>query len=122
MRVYYNLHKHVWSLQEWIPRKGWRVRHHVRSLILRDVQFKVSEAGRQRVIREKLKHVHAWAIGELVSLDTYQYNRDASRRISYNPYMNAHFMMDGLPIAAADMVVFNAEKQLFYLTSAKTVV
>ena len=122
VRVYYNLHKHVWSLQEYIPRKGWRVRHHVINLVLKDVQFKVSEAGRQRVIREQRKHVHAWAIGTLVTLDTYNWSVDESNRISYNPYRNANFMMNSTPVACAEEVIFTSSKQLFSSGAVRPVV
>lgn len=119
VRVYYNIHKHVWSVQEHIPGRGWRVRHHALALVLEGVTFKVSEAGRQRVIREKRKNVHAYAIGQLVTLDTFEYDQE---RISYNPYKGASFTLGGTPIESADCVVFTAQNQLFSLTPAKAVV
>lgn len=90
VRVYYNLNKSVWSVQHYIPGKGWRVREHLKSLVLEDVTFKISEAGRQRVIRESRKNVHAYAIGELVEREGEGYSGHLPCA-SYNPYKAAHF-------------------------------
>jgi len=38
-------------------------------IILRNVKLKVSEAGRQRVLRDKRKNVHAGVVGEIISED-----------------------------------------------------
>lgn len=68
VRVYRNLHKKCWSVQA-KGDKGWRVVLHLRSLVLMDVEFKVSRAGRERVLREKKKNVHAFAVGTLQSVN-----------------------------------------------------
>lgn len=91
VRVYYNLHGNVWSVQHYIPGKGWRVREHLSSLILENVEFKVSEAGRQRVIREGRKNVHAYAIGWLSEREPYGYTGHLPCA-SYNPHKAAHFI------------------------------
>lgn len=58
-RVYYNLHKRKLSIQEKrvndSGKKVWKVVRHADSIFLEDVKFKVSEVGRQRVIKEKKK-------------------------------------------------------------------
>lgn len=90
VRVYYNLNKNVWSVQHYIAGKGWRVREHLSSLILENVTFQVSEAGRQRVIREKRKNVHAYAIGTLVERNGEGYSGHLPCA-SYNPYKGNHF-------------------------------
>lgn len=63
VEVYFNLHKRVFSVRDVKTR---RVIAHTRNLILKDVTFKVSEAGRQRVLREKRKNVHAVVRGEII--------------------------------------------------------
>lgn len=63
--VYFNLHKGLWSIRaEEGPHKG-KVVAHASQLSLSDCTFKVSEAGRQRVLREKRKNVHAGVHGQL---------------------------------------------------------
>jgi hypothetical protein len=52
--IYWNLHKLCWSVRDQQTR---RVFDHVTSVVLRDCKFKVSEAGRQRVLREKQKKI-----------------------------------------------------------------
>ena len=62
MRVYRNLHKKCWSVQQ--KQKGrWKVVAHAESITLLDCVFRVSEAGRQRVLRESRKNVHAYIQG-----------------------------------------------------------
>jgi hypothetical protein len=113
VRVYYNLNKSVWSVQHYIPKKGWRVREHLKSLILEDVEFKISEAGRQRVIFEGRKNVHAYAIGELVERDGSGYTGNLPRA-SYNPYKAPHFVntATGKRVDRTMRAVFTADRQV----------
>jgi hypothetical protein len=85
LRVYYNLHKHCLSVQGKVN-GTWKVIAHVDEISLSDVKFKVSEAGRQRVIREKRKNVHAIVEGFLN-----EKTLDCSHVVSYNPYKAGHF-------------------------------
>lgn len=66
---------------------------HRQSLTLKDVQFKVSEAGRQRVIREKKKNVHAGVVGqwddELCSDTIF----NTGTPVTYNPYKYTGFVI-----------------------------
>jgi hypothetical protein len=97
MQVYFNLHKKSWSVRD--PRTG-RVTNkgQVQCLVvLTGVTFKVSEAGRQRVIAEKRKNVHAFAVGDLVALPENNNNLEtllavATVPVSYNPYKAGHFV------------------------------
>lgn len=81
--VYWNLHRGQWSVKALEgPNKG-RVIAHVPSIELFGCEFKVSEAGRQRVIREQRKNVHAGVVGYVSP------NQDDERQpdsIRYNPY------------------------------------
>lgn len=74
------------------------------------VTFKISEIGRQRVIKEHQKNVHAYVV-----VDKYSTKKsptvpmkhiDTLDKISYNPYTDAHFMCDGKEISRAEEVVF----------------
>jgi len=65
--VYRNLHQQVWSIKALEGQHKGRVIAHAPFVQLSGkIQFKVSESGRQRVIREKRKNVHAGIIGELL--------------------------------------------------------
>lgn len=108
VKVYYNLHKHCWSVVDY---KTKRVIDHLSELILTDCTFKVSEAGRQRVLREKRKNVHAFVIGEL-STDTTVVKVNSSDIIYYNPYKQATFTYQGEPIHEAKCVLFCKNKTL----------
>ena len=67
--VYFNLHKKCYSiLSKSGSTKGKVVAHAERVAVL-DPVFKVSEKGRQKVIKEKCKNVHAGVVGELNMFD-----------------------------------------------------
>jgi len=88
VRVYRNLHKKCLSVLHRTC-TGWRLWKHAPSIQLRNVAFKVSIAGRNRVLQSNHKNVHAFVQGELCN-DAHD---DASFpiRIKYNPYTAAHF-------------------------------
>lgn len=77
---------------------------------LTDVKFKVSEAGRQRVLREKRKNVHAGVQGlpSPIGLDVFW---DDYVRVTYNPYKYESFVrMDtGEPVFTAQAVMIDAQ-------------
>jgi len=120
MRVaaYWNLHRHCWSLKALEgPDKG-RVKYHASAFQLTDCQFRVSEAGRQRVLREKRKNVHAYVVGRLAGWvdldgDQGQWGTDCPGEaegvpVTYNPYRAPTFESADLlrtPMQAAPRVV-----------------
>ena len=86
-RLYRNLHRNAFSLQSYIKEKrGYRVLLRSKILILMDVKFKIYETGRQKVIKEKRKNVHAYV--EPVWFEEVKKDIDVSRfrEIYYNPY------------------------------------
>lgn len=91
--VYRNLHRKCWSV-----RHLGIVRSHCDVVTLSDVTFRVSEAGRQRVLRERRKNVHAVVRGTLVSYGNVV-GEDALE-VSYNPYKGDTFyhVLTGEPI------------------------
>jgi hypothetical protein len=88
--VYFNLHKKVWSVKALEGEARGRVILHARELCLEDCAFKVSEAGRQRVLRERCKNVHAGVVGTL--RDTLPAPVSCVRRITYDPYRFSSFV------------------------------
>jgi len=72
--VYRNLHrKGVWYSLRALegPFKG-RVVGHAEGIDLYDVEFVVSEAGRQRVLKTRRKNVHAGITGNIWSINNFQ--------------------------------------------------
>jgi len=114
MRVetYYNLHKKCLSYRP----SGGRVRH-AHTLLLNDVKFAVQPAGRDKVIREKKKNVHAFVRGEVAfvrhdiseddgDLSPANMDRQSYRRVTYNPYTTDSFIFcdNGAPVSEARQV------------------
>lgn len=74
-----------------------RVLMHSPSVCLRNVTFKVFEKGRQRVLSQRRKNVHAGVQGELI-LDPSQMRPSDNvprRKVTYNPYQNFSFVDEG---------------------------
>lgn len=65
--VYFNLHKKVFSVRAMEGENKGRVIAHTTTVELRDAVFKVSQAGRERVLKEKRKNVHAGVQGQWVA-------------------------------------------------------
>jgi len=100
VRVYRNLHNGKLSVQ--VKQDGkWKVHAHVDDIVLDDPKFKVSQAGRERVIREKAKNVHAFILGNVAASGDFNLNN--SRQVTYNPYKMENFSTkdDGQSIFSA---------------------
>lgn len=111
VQVYYNLHKRMWSVRE---KSSGHVACHAEYVQLSDVRFVVSTKGRERVLREQRKNVHAWVEGEFVEALTAQLaelrGRPEGRAVTYNPYRHATFVYrsDLAPIHTADGAILVA--------------
>ena len=84
--VYFNLHKLLFSVKQ-----GNKVIYKTRNIILKDVEYVVWQSGRQRVLDERKKNVHAFVKGYVV--DSLEMPPEVSQRLSnsiipvtYNPY------------------------------------
>ena len=99
--IYRNLHKKCWSVKSMETKL---VIAHVNSIALEDVTFKVSEAGRQRVLLEKRKNVHAGVVGYICDLPS---ENLLPIKIQYNPYKAGDFISEGSPIKVAKQVLFD---------------
>jgi hypothetical protein len=103
--VYRNLHRKCWSV-----RHRGIVRSHCDTVTLGKVTFRVSEAGRQRVLRERCKNVHAVVRGTVVSL-----GGDVGEgllEVTYNPYKGGTFcyVLTGMPVHAAEVAYMHKGK------------
>jgi ribosome maturation protein Sdo1 len=93
-RIYRNLHKGNFSIQGYVKhKKGYRVVDRVCSAILKNVTFRVYESGRQKVLEEQRKNVHAYVTP--ISYDVKvikNYDVSKLREIYYNPYKHETFV------------------------------
>lgn len=100
--VYRNLHKKCYSVKSL---KTGRVIAHVDSIDLVNVSFRVSQAGRNRVLKEKRKNVHAGVVG--VVSDSCSQN--VLTDVTYNPYKYNSFVLKNneVPVFSADKAHIN---------------
>lgn len=103
--VYFNLRKQCWSVKALQGPNRGKVIAHCTELTMIDCTFKVSEAGRQRVLRNKVKNVHAGVVGMVASYvtDTTWGRLD---QVTYNPYRYSTFVTkrDEQPVYSARAV------------------
>jgi hypothetical protein len=103
VRIYYHFRKKLFSVQEKVN-GSWKVVEYTKDIYLRNATFKVSEAGRQRVLKEKRKNVHAFILGERWPFipKSFVYRDE----VSYNPYTGPNFMVksEGKPLDYAKYV------------------
>ena len=103
--VYRNLHRKCWSV-----RHRGRVQNHCDTVTLGNVTFRVSEAGRQRVLRERRKNVHAVVRGTLVAFDGVV--EDGTLEVTYDPYKGGTFRyaLTDAPVYTASVVCLHNGK------------
>lgn len=132
--VYFNLHRKCWSIKALEGERKGRVIGHAHYIDLADVTWKVSEAGRQRVLREKKKNVHAGAVGVLekwsewdgathgVAFGDTTFDRlsltnpdTAPDTITYNPYKGPTFYekYSLVPMKRSAAAYFTASRNIF---------
>ncbi|NOU99522.1 hypothetical protein [Paenibacillus planticolens] len=111
--IYYNLHKRCLSVKD--HRTG-KIVAHEHSLLLENVLFKVSQKGRQRVLREKRKNVHAFIIGDKISTIPTELDLEHYNKAKYNPYLCESFIdIDSGKEVLRAKRVFCIGKSIFYL-------
>lgn len=110
VKVYKNLHKNCYSIAD---AKTGKVVAYADEIILRDATFRVGKKGRERVLREKRKNVHAYVVG------TYAINYPVEtlhRKVNYNPYKADYFydVDTGEPVESSK-VVYLGKDGVYYL-------
>ena len=119
--VYWNLHKKCFSVK--CIEKGHeffgKVIMHAKRVRLSDVTFKVSAAGRARVLRQQRKNVHAGAVGTIKQVymlhetnEMYELDSAYGRlyRVTYNPYKHSTFVdTSGNPVHNAVNAILSCE-------------
>ena len=109
--VYKNLHRGLYSVKALEgPYKG-RVIGYFKELTLINCEFRVSQKGKQRVLDEGRKNVHAGVIGNLLT----EYRPLMQYSAYYNPY-NVNQFVDkdsGVEVLQASLVTLDA-KGVYY--------
>lgn len=89
IKVYRNLHNNMYSIKQ----QGLVVAHAER-LCISNCKFIVNEKGRQKVIKEKKKNVHAYIEGKYTTscMGTTASRNDLPVKVTYNPYLYDSFI------------------------------
>jgi hypothetical protein len=110
VEVYFNLTRKLWSVRALEgPDKG-RVFAHLPEVTVKNAKFVVREGGRQRVLKEKQKNVHAFVRGTFCD----ERAGDLSIPVTYNPYKYDSFVRrsDEEPIYEAPVVFMNSNRKV----------
>lgn len=127
--IYRNLHKegYVYSIKALEGEYKGKVIGYTSSLIMCNIEFRVSEAGRERVRRERRKRVHAGIVGGIFNAKDVEIRQGSIQRcgykfglihpkdrayVTYNPYLNDTFVdkESGHPIRSADHIFILGDK------------
>ena len=125
--IYVNLHKKCFSIRH----NGYVVAH-ATAVVVKEATTKVSEASRQRVLKECVKNVHAGVVGAVMSFDGFATKRgkalgwhdgclpissellakSSARSVSYNPYKGNSFFYEDTDesFVEADQLIMNDRK------------
>ena len=106
VEIYKNLHKSKNGIPVYSVRcaKSKKVFTHSKEIFLENVQFKVSQKGRLRVLKEKKKNVHALVVGKISDKTTLR----GFKQATYCPYhTNGFFKLRYL-----NKNIFYAEKAI----------
>lgn len=112
VKVYRNLNRKCWSVLE----KGDRLLLHADALVLRDCELIVQEGGRQRVLREGKKNVHAFARGTIAPMAWHHDFRSKLKRVLYNPYRAPFFLFEDsptTPLPRARCILLNRDGRMY---------
>lgn len=89
VRVYWNLNKKCWSVCS--KENGNKLLYHTDKFYLSNCFFVVSQKGRERVLREKRKNVHAYVEGFFDNNLPVPRKSSKTKQITYNPYIASFF-------------------------------
>lgn len=92
VEVYYNLHKNVFSVRHKGKVIAWGNR-----VTIESPEYVVREKGRQKVLEEGRKNVHAFVRGTLSDINNFKFGKiqqrlSEPRELTYNPYKYDSFV------------------------------
>lgn len=116
VRVHFHLRKKVFVI---VPLEGEfknKTVLYTDNLSLENVEFRVRESGRQRVLRERQKNIHAFAVGRLQNFAKEHSLNQSGAYVNYNPYNNNSFVVEGtdIPVKSADSAKLFGKSILAY--------
>lgn len=137
VRVFRNLHQDCWSVED---KKTGHVVAHADRVELSDAEMVVREGGRQRVLSDQAKNVHAFVSGTVENLTlkgedlpaypsaTYVYGGKAVKsgkdsrikKITYNPYSHHSFVTadaQRAPVWKAEKAVLEADARTVWVVN-----
>ena len=95
--VYKNLHRNCYSV-----RQDGLIKMHTKEICLWDASFRVGKKGREKVLKEKRKNVHAGVSGYIDTGWNMENRPDNTRCVIYNPYKYETFVYGSNPAIHAD--------------------
>lgn len=105
VRVFKNPKRDCYNIMQ-----NGRVKANAKQIWLKDAEFLVRESGRQRMLRERRKNIHAYIVGELLAYvqpeDEQMIERLEGRNATYNPFQYSSFVdcETEAPLKTAQMV------------------
>ena len=111
VEVYFNLHKHLFSVRS--CRTG-KVMHHAGRVHIKDPTFVVRQSGRKRVLREGKKNVHAFVRGEITYFTDFDPDYLDYTLVAYNPYKHETFVdvCDVRPVRTAKRAMLEIQPSM----------
>ena len=113
VRVYWNLHKHTFSIQD---TQTGLVIGHSNHIEIEDASFVVRQGGRRKVLETRRKNVHAFVVGKLTSVtDEPKAKVRGLTELTYNPYKYDSFVTKSnnqTKVSQAGYVMLN-NRQIF---------
>ena len=118
VEVYFNLHKYIWSVRSC---KTGRVMLHTDEVHIDNPTFVVRKAGRERVLREGKKNVHAFVRGDMTVFNDFDHIKVGFdpdyldyTLVSYNPYKFDTFVdvIDTRPVRTAKRAVLRIQPSM----------
>lgn len=111
VKVYRNTNRGCWS----ILGTDNKLLLHADALVLKDCKFTVQPAGRERVVPEGKKNVHAFVTGVIVPIIWHHQFREKLERVIYNPIRYDHFIVesDQTEISKSKCCLFNNDGRLY---------
>lgn len=105
VKIYKNLHNNLYSIMACQGHNKGRVIGYADRILMRDVRFEVRQSGRERVLAEQRKNVHAYVVGTLINALGYvvrlenipeemqlPFEHDCTAKVLYNPYRFKSFV------------------------------
>lgn len=111
VEVYFNLHKYLWSVRQCAT---GRVILHTDKVHIRDPKFVVRKSGRDRVLLEGKKNVHAFVRGEMAHFEDFDPDCLDYTLVSYNPYKHDTFVdvCDARPVRTAKRAMLELQPSI----------